>query len=82
MRRTKDDKKYNNEQLGIFYKKYCSNKYDECVISETDLKTIKYKGSLPYTVPTLYEDYWIKQLPKIRGDRWNLYSIFKVAGLY
>jgi hypothetical protein len=76
MKRGKEEKEYNNKLLSDLFgwNKVSEN---EAIVTEQQLAT-EYKGSLPYTTPTVYKDFMVKQLPRDRGDRWNTYSIFKL----
>ena len=77
MKRNKEEKEYNKKLLTdlFVWNKVSEN---EAIVTEQQLRDDNYKGSLPYTTPTVYDNIWIKQLPKERGSRWNKYSIFKM----
>ena len=77
MKRTKEENEYNKKLLTdlFVWNKVSGN---EAIVTEQQLKEDNYKGSLPYTTPTAYDNILIKQLPKERGSRWNKYSIFKM----
>lgn len=77
MRRTKEQKEFNKKLLLILLEKYKIVGEPFAIIIETDLRG-KYIGRLPYTTPTCYDDIFIKQLPKERGSKWNIYSIIKL----
>ena len=77
MKRNKEEKEYNKKLLTdlFVWNKISEN---EAIVTEQQLKNDNYKGSLPYTTPTSYDNILIKQLPKKRGFKWNIYSIFKM----
>jgi hypothetical protein len=77
MKRNKEEKEYNKKLLTdlFVWNKVSEN---EAIVTEQQLISDNYKGSLPYTTPTAYGNILIKQLPRERGDRWNTYSIFKM----
>ena len=77
MRRKANDKIYNNNLLKMLFD-VNSKDGKTTIISEMELRANDYRGSYPYTVPTIYYDYGIFQLPKDRGAKWNTYSILKL----
>ena len=76
MKRNKEEKEFNDKLLSdlFVWNKVSEN---EAIVLEHQLID-EYKGSLPYTTPTVYNHFMIKQLPKYRGVKWNTYSIFKL----
>lgn len=77
--RTKDDKEFNNKLLALLFVEHKINDRVAEPIPEMELRG-NYKGSMPYTVPTFYKDYGIRQLPAKRGQFRREYSIFKILG--
>ena len=80
MKRKSKDKTYNNNLLKMLFD---ANTKDgiTAIIPETELRVNNYRGSYPYTVPTMYYEYGILQLAKERGAKWNTYSILKTKDL-
>jgi hypothetical protein len=76
-RRTKEEVAFNENICKRLFEKYHRDNIADG-ISRRELYGMGWKGSAPYTVPSSFGNYMIKQDRAKRGDFYRNYSIFKM----